>query len=186
MKKWILLFLISFPIIANCQCEDISEPKSDVLKLLLVKDSFTKKEYHTIGKVAGVEFVNIYLTDIDNNKKTGLLRLGTPSASTMWAPITHSGIVEIEDIKSFIKTLNYIKTNVILSLPDREFEYLYTSNNHVRIGAYNTVGRFAKWALIIQPSIYKSDSIKNIDIKDIDKLIDLLSTSLKGLESFVN
>lgn len=187
MKKLIffLLLLINTGVLSAQITDDpilLSNSKSETVRFLNRLDTFIKKEYVLIGKQNGIEFTNVYLTDVITGEKISSLNIGTPSATSLLdRTINHKGIIDKDDVIRCIENLKFIRSNVINTNPDTYTEYSYITKNYVGISLYITTEKFAKWNIVIQPESYNINSSKQINIKDLDKIIDIFEKSYSKL-----
>lgn len=187
MKKLIffLLLLINTGLLFSQITDDpilLSNSKSETVRFLNRLDTFIKKEYVLIGKQNGIEFTNVYLTDVITGENISSLNIGTPSANSLLdRTINHKGIIDKDDVFRCIENLKFINNTIIKTNPDVYTEYSFTSKNYIRILAYYTTGKFAKWSIVIQPESYDINSSKQINIKDLDKIIDIFEKSYSKL-----
>ena len=77
MKRFLFMMAVLFlAFSANAQGNKQEEvSKSETVQLLQKDGVLLRKDFYDIGKVEGVTFQNIIITDISTGEKTGALRL---------------------------------------------------------------------------------------------------------------
>lgn len=185
MKKIALLLMTLFCLSISAQekkQEDVS--KSKTVELLQKDGVLLKKDFYDIGKISGVTFQNIVITDISTNQKTGALRIETYYYSSSLGTDTYIGTLDYDELAGCIKSLTYIKENIITSLPDNYVECEYKTKDGVSLGAFvRTSKKEKEWNIYIQTKKYTSRSQEFMKAEKIDEIISILNQSLENLKS---
>ena len=185
MKKVLLMVAVIFlAISANAQTSKQEETsKSETVKLLQKDGVLLRKDFYDIGKVEGVTFQNIIITDISTGEKTGALRLETSYYSSLGTD-TYIGTLDFDELEGCIKSLTYIKDNVITSLPEIYTECEYKTKDGVSLGAFvRTTKKERKWNIYIQTRSYANRSQEFLDSDNLVEVIALLDKSLENLKA---
>lgn len=184
MKKIFFLLIVMFCLSANAQDkkqEDIS--KSKTVELLQKDGVLLKKDFYDIGKTTGVTFQNIVITDISTGEKTGALRIETSYFSSIGTD-TYIGTLDYDELAGCIKSLKYIKDNIITTLPDNYIECEYKTKDGVSLGAFlQTTKKGKEWKIYIQTKSYTNRSQEFMKAEKIDEIISFLEQSLENLKS---
>ncbi|MCD8182781.1 MAG: hypothetical protein LUE99_06505 [Bacteroides sp.] len=153
MRNVLFMLIALFCLSANAQekkQEDAS--KSKTVELLKKRRcSFEKKDFYDIGKVAGATFQNIVITDISTGTKTGALRIETYYSSSLGTD-TYIGTLDYDELAGCIKSLTYIKDNIITSIPENYVECEYNTKDGVSLGTYLNITKKRKCLENIYPN----------------------------------
>jgi len=166
MKK-LLILLFLLPMLAYSQ-EKEPESKSKTIEFTNKEGAFYQKEFEDIGKIEGVSFKNIYITDLIENRVISALRLENSYYIGSGSSVDYIGTLDADELEGCIKTLDYLKENILATSPSLYTEIEYKSRDGVLIGAYTSKGL---WTLYIQTKSYTQKSLTRIKISEIDKLI---------------
>lgn len=184
MKKTLFLFLL-FTQIIYAQ-NDSLKTNSNTIKFINDNNNFYLKEYYTIGKQSGVEFINLYVTNIPTKEKRACLLISSLSGDwTSANRIEYEGAIDSDEMQSCLNSLIYFRDNLKDRKPDTYTELIYISRDFVNVGAYYEIGSFAKWNIFFRTNRFYRDSFKSINVKHIDKIIDLFSQSKAGIDLFL-
>jgi len=183
MKKYlILLLLMTFALAINAQeqkKENVS--KSETVQLMGREGILTRRDFYDIGYIGKVSFKTMVITDITTGEKTGALRLEAYQILTTNSP-TFIGILDYDEISGCIKSLEYIKNNLLNTKPNNYTEFNFRTKDDVLIGALYSTDQ-EKWTLYIQTRDYISDSFRAIKTKEIDTLISLFTEAKNNLSA---
>ncbi|MBK5723100.1 hypothetical protein JGH11_19720 [Dysgonomonas sp. Marseille-P4677] len=185
MRKLLLLLFTSLSLFAFSQSDSL-DIKSNTLNFGSKNDSYFLKESVIIGKHSDVEFVNFYITNILTGEKRAALIINSTTGG--WTSPLHTertGAIDSDEIDFCIKCLNYGKDNLINTKPDNYTELVFTSRDLATIGMYYEIGNFSKWNLIFRTGYYSRRPVKSINIKNIDKIIELFILSKSGIDEFL-
>lgn len=185
MKKVLLMMaVILLAISVNAQTNKQEEAsKSETVKLLQKDGVLLRKDFYDIGKVEDVTFQNIIITDISTGEKTGALRLKTYYYSSLGTD-TYIGTLDFDELEGCIKSLAYIKDNVITSLPETYTECEYKTKDGVSLGAYiRTTKKERDWRIYIQTRSYTNRSQEFLSSDNLVEVISLLNKSLENLRT---
>lgn len=185
MKRVLLIMTVLFLVISvNAQTSKENESKSETVQLLQKDGILLRKDFYDIGKVEGVTFQNIIITDLSTGEKTGALRLETYYYSPSLGTDTYIGTLDYDELEGCIKSLTYIKDNVITSLPETYTECEYKTKDGVRLGAYvRTTKKEREWNIYIQTRSYTNRSQNFLSSEKLVEVISLLKKSLENLKA---
>lgn len=186
MKKILFMMAVVFlAITANAQTNKQEESsKSETVQLLQKDGVLLRKDFYDIGKVGGVTFQNIIITDMSTGEKTGALRLETYYYSSSLGTDTYIGTLDYDELEGCIKSLTYIKDNVITSLPETYTECEYKTKDGVSLGAYvRTTKKERDWRIYIQTRSYTNRSQEFLSPDKLVEVISLLNKSLENLKA---
>lgn len=184
MKKVLLVLAVMLlAISANAQTDKQEEAsKSEIVKLLQKDGVLLRKDFYDIGKVKDVTFQNIIITDISTGEKTGALRLETSYYSSLGTD-TYIGTLDFDELEGCIKSLTYIKDNIITSLPETYTECEYKTKDGVSIGAFvRTTKKERKWNIYIRTRSYTNRSQELLEPDNLVEVIALLNQALENLK----
>lgn len=177
MKRLLLLLLITFSLGAYAQ-EQEPASKSKTIAFLSKDGSLLKKEYYDIegGKVSGVDFQNIIITDEITKEKVGALRIATSYySSALKNSETFIGTLDYDELDACIKSLEYMNDNIIRKIPDTYTECEYSSRDGIRMNVFWSSKK--KWAFMIQTKSYTNRSTQYLDITSLPVVIINLKNS---------
>lgn len=166
MKKMLLLILF-LPLLAYSQ-EKEPESKSKTIEFTSKEGALYQKEFEDIGKVGGVSFKNIYITDLIGKRVISALRIENSYYIGSGSSIDYIGTLDADELEGCIKALNYLKDNILSTTPTLYNEIEYKSRDGVLIGAFSSKG---SWTLFIQTKSYTQKSLTSIKVGEIDSLI---------------
>lgn len=184
MKKVLFMLVVLFCLSANAQEKKEEESsKSKTVELLKKDGVLLKKDFYDIGKVAGVTFQNIVITDISTGQKTGALRIETSYYSSIGTD-TYIGTLDYDELAGCIKSLSYIKDNIITTMPENYVECEYKTKDGVSLGAYLSSTKKEKiWKIYIRTKSYTNRSQEFMKSENIIEIISLLNQSMENLKS---
>lgn len=184
MRKICFLLIAIFCLSVNAQekkQEDVS--KSKTVELLQKDGVLLKKDFYDIGKVGGASFQNIVITDVSTGQKTGALRIETSYYSSIGTD-TYIGTLDYDELAGCIKSLTYIKDNIITTIPENYVECEYKTKDGVSLGAYlSTTKKEKTWKIYVQTKSYTNRSQTFMKAENISEIISLLNQSLESLKS---
>lgn len=182
-KLILILLIFSSGINAQNTNSDSNGYNNPVAELLRSEGTLLKKEYVVIGKESGVEFQNLYITNISTKELRGTLVIKVTLGDWFWGTERElENTISTHEIEDCIKSLQYIKNDVLNTTPESYTELIYRTNSGVTIGAYYQIGSFQKWNIVLGTRYSLNNSSKTINIKNIDKLIELFIKSKKELD----
>ena len=173
---------MAFAVQANAQ-EQTNEnvSKSEAVQLLNREGILTRRDFYDIGNIGKVAFQTLVITDITTGEKTGALRLEAYQVLTTNSQ-TFIGTLDYDEISGCIKSLEYIKNNLLNTTPDNYTEFDFKTKDHASVGAFYSVNE-NKWTLYIKTRDYISASLKAIKAKEIDTLISLFTAAKDNLST---
>jgi hypothetical protein len=128
-----------------------------------------------MGKVKGVKCEILILTDIVNQTKLGCLRLETTYSSS-YSSDSYVGTLDYDEIDACVKSLQYIKDNMLPSSPSVYTEAEFKTRDGVKFGAYFNINK-SKWNAFVYTKGYTSRSAEFFDSSNIDSLIEVMNKS---------
>lgn len=185
MKKILFMMAVVFlAITANAQSNKEEEvSKSETVRLLQKDGALLRKDFYDIGKVEEVTFQNIVVTDISTGEKTGALRIETSYYSSLGTD-TYIGTLDFDELEGCIKSLSYIRDNIITSLPENYTECEYKTKDGVSLGAFiRTTKKEKTWEIFIKTRSYTARSQEFLKSEKLNEIISLLNTSLNNLKT---
>lgn len=184
MKKVLFMLITLFCLSANAQEKKQEEAsKSKAVELLKKDGVLLKKDFYDIGKVAGVTFQNIVITDISAGTKTDALRIETSYYSSLGTD-TYIGTLDYDELAGCIKSLTYIKDNIITTIPENYVECEYKTKDGVSLGAFLSSTKKEKtWKIYIQTKSYTNRSQNFMKSDNIIEIISLLNQSMDNLKA---
>ena len=174
--KRILFFVIAVLLSAPCFAQnDANEVKSEskTLEFISRGSSLIKKEFYDLGSVKGVECQVLIVTDLLKNEKMGCLRLETKYTSS-YSTDTYVGTLDYDEIEDCIKSLNYIKDNILPSIPSTYTEVEYSTRDNIEVGAYYSEKKLA-WIAYTYTKSYTSRSAEFFDAASLSLLVNKMA-----------
>lgn len=174
MKKVLFLSLfifLSISVFAQVE-KEAGASKSEAVAFSSRDGALIKKEFYNLGKVKGIDFSVLVLTDILKNEKIACLRIITTYfSSASRSSDEYIGTLDSDEIDACIKSLIYIKDNLLSIVPTTYTECEYKSKDGVKMGAFNDSKEFGKWSSYVQTKSYTSRSAVFLKGEDIDSFI---------------
>lgn len=170
MKKILLLMGLFVLTCTNCIAQSSTEKKSDS-KTVAFRDrsgSLMKEEIYNVGKFNSVNYDVMVYTDLLKNEKVGSLRVTTSDSRYLYY-----GYLDSDEIDSALKTLIYIKDNVLGTTPSVDTKIEYNSRDKVRIGVSADANR--NWRVYIYAHSYDKDTKTTFSSNDLPKMIDAIT-----------
>lgn len=152
--------------------------KSETVQLLNKQGVLLLKDFYDIGKVnipfsSTIFFRNIVITNITTGEKSGALRISING---------HIGTLDFDEIEGCIKSITYIKRNIINTIPNNYKEFIYTTKDGLTLGAYiNDNKKTKEWMIFIKSQWHINASMNSMNIDKIDEIISMLNNSLDNL-----
>lgn len=186
MKKVLfMVLLLTFSNTTFAQTkEQESQSKSKTVAFLAKDGTLLKKEYYDVegGKVSGVGFRNIVITDLLNQNKIGALRITTAHySSALSSTDTYIGTLDYDELSACIKSLEYMYDHVVNTTPTTYTECEYRTRDGITMSIFwnskNT------WKFVIQTKDYTNRSAQYLNIQSLSTTILNLKNSqvqLKG------
>ncbi len=178
MKKLILLLPILISVATFGQAtKQENKPLSKIEAISEKSGELQKKEYQDLGKVAGVKFQVLTITNIVNNTQVRGLRMEYTGYGTYASTII--AFLDADEFDGLIKTFDYCLTTVVTAAPpDNDVEYNFRSRDGFSAGAFNYKG---KWRGYVKLEQYDSRSQSDFDVDDMKKIKDLLEVAKSKL-----
>ncbi|MBE9488097.1 MAG: hypothetical protein IMY73_02835 [Bacteroidetes bacterium] len=179
----ILMLLISTSLFAqNKETVNIPETNSKSMEFMSKDDSFIKKEFFDKGNIKGLKCQVLILTDINNQNKIGCLKLETSCNASYGSPAnTFIGILDMDEINDCIKSLEYIKDNLLSTSPSIYTEAEFKTRDNLKFGAYYNENK-KKWKAYVYTKGSKSHSAEFFNSSNISSLIDVMNNAKIEIE----
>ncbi|MDD7456143.1 MAG: hypothetical protein PUK70_07870 [Bacteroidales bacterium] len=146
------------------------ESASTTLQFMKSSGSFLVKEFYDLAVIKGVTCKVLIITDVVSNKKMGCMRLETEySSSYSSSPDTYVGTLDADELDACIRSLTYLKDNILSKDAETYTEAQYTSRDKVEIGAYFNESK-KKWTAYVQTKSYTSRSMEFFEAANLDAL----------------
>lgn len=177
MRKVVLL-LLSFVVSMNVAFaqEQQDESKSKSVEFMKGSGSLIKKEFYDLPKVKSVTCQVLIMTNVVSGKKMGCLRLET-SYYNGRSSDSYIGTLDYEELDACVRSLNYIKEELLPSAPAVYTEAEYKTLDNLKIGAFYSKN---KWTAYIYTKGYTSRSADFIDASNVEAFINVM-TQAKSL-----
>lgn len=183
--KNLLLFIVLMLVCTSSFSQEKKEEeksKSEVVEFLQKDGVLLEKNFFDIGKVSGVKFQTIVITDLISKKKVGALRIETSHYSSIGTD-TYIGTLDFDEIDACLKSLEYIKTNILPTTPTVYTECEYKTKDGVKMGVFWSEGKKeAAWSLYIQTKSYTNRSNAFISNDKLDEIMDMMKKSADNLK----
>jgi hypothetical protein len=156
------------------------EGKSNATIFLSTSGTFIKKEYHPIGTAKAFDFEVLVLTDVLSSEKMACLKIKT-IAQTPSQPLAdeYADTLDADEVEECIKSLMYIKNNLMASKPQVYTECEYRSREGLKFGAFwnsrNT------WSVYFYMNAQKS--FQSLSAADLDAMLLKLIEAKAKIES---
>ncbi len=172
MKK-ILFFVLSFVMVANVSLAQDSkgESKSKTVEFMAGCGSLMKKEFYNLTKVKSVENQVLIITNVLTGKKVGCMRLEISSYDGHSSD-SYIGTLDYEELDACIKSLTYIKDELLPTSPQVYTEVEYKTLDNLKLGAYYSG---TKWTAFIYLKGYTVRSADFLDTSNIALFIDVMT-----------
>lgn len=161
---------ILFSCMSSAVAQSTSDKKSDS-KTIAFRDrsgSLIKEEIFNVGKFNRVNYDVMIYTDLIKNEKVGSLRVTTSDSRYLYY-----GYLDSDEIDAALKTLTYIKDNVLTTSPTTDTKIEYNSRDKVRIGVSAETN--GKWVVYIFAHSYDKDTKTTFSSNDLQKMIEAMS-----------
>lgn len=146
------------------------ESASTTLQFMKSSGSFLVKEFYDLAVIKGVTCKVLIITDVVSNKKIGCMRLETEYRSSYSSsPDTYVGTLDADELDAGIRSLTYLKDNILSKDAETYTEAQYTSRDKVEIGAYFNESK-KKWTAYVQTKSYTSRSMEFFEAANLDAL----------------
>lgn len=168
-----LLVLTSSSFVIAQSTENKGESSSKAVEFLKSNGTLIIKEFYDLPKVESVECQVLIIKDVVSNRDMGCLRLETKYYSS-YSKSTDSyiGTLDFEEIDACIKSLNYIKNDLLPSVPTTYTEVEYKTRDNLKLGAYYGENG---WKAFIYTQGHTSRSAEFLNSTSIDSLISVLN-----------
>lgn len=177
----IAMFMVTVGFAQDKASEDKSESKT--LEFLSKGSSLIKKEFFDLGSVKGVKCQVLIVTDLLQNAKLGCLRLETKYVGYSTSD-TYVGTLDYDEIDDCIKSINYLKDNILTSSPAVYTETEYRTRDDIQIGAYYAENKSA-WTAYVYTKSYTSRSAEFFDATSLTSLVDVMTKAKVLIEEKV-
>lgn len=178
MKKFIsiIALVVALTVSAYAQETKASEPasKSTTVEFLAKDGALLQKDFYELGAVKGVDCEVLIITDIVAGTKIGCVRLET-SYRGQYTSDTYVGTLDADELDACIKSLQYIKNNVLNTSPSNYVEYTYATKDGVTIGAFYNQTK-SSWTTYVRTKSYTSRSAEYFSSENINSLIEKLES----------
>lgn len=165
----VLALIMASPVLAQQKKEEEAS-SSKTLEFMAKDGSLLVKEFYDLATIKGVKCQVLIIKDIVANKKIGCLRLETAYYSSYSSsPDTYIGTLDSDEIDACIKSLKYLKDNLLSQPADTYTEAGYKSRDKVEIGAFYSVEK-QNWSAYVQTKSYTTRSMKFFDANNLDSL----------------
>ena len=173
MKKILLLMAVTlFCCTAFAQEIEIEKSKSKTVEFMVKEGSLMKKEYYELDKVKGIDVCRVLIvTDLISNEKKGCLLLTTG--------LVYTGVIDQDEIGACMRSIAYIKDNLLPKKPSMQTEVNYLTRDKVAIGA-NYEKR--NWSAFIQTKPYTLESISYFSTQELKSLLNMMTQAQKLIE----
>lgn len=175
MKKF-LFFVAALMISATTFAQDkASEDKTEskTLEFMSRGSSLIKKEFYDLEAVKGVKCQVLIVTDLLENKKIGCLRLETTYTGYSTSD-TYIGTLDYDEIDDCIKSINYIRENILTSTPETYTETEYSTRDNIEVGAYYNEKKLS-WTAYVYTKSYTSRSAEYFDASSLSSLVAVMT-----------
>ena len=180
MKKlFILLVLLCSVAVSNAQEKETEKSQSKAVLFEESIGSLIKKDFYNLSKVRGVENQVLILTDILTGEKMGCLRMKPKQYSSSNEPCV--GTLDFEELDAAIKSLSYIKENILPTTPDVYSEIVFKSKDGVQLGTYFNE-KTKKWVVFIYTNSYTSRSAAYCDETELSEMIEIMKTAKSKIQ----
>ena len=180
MKKlFILLVLLCSVAVSNAQEKETEKSQSNAVLFEQSIGSLIRKDFYNLPKVRGVENQVLILTDILTGEKMGCLRMKPKQYSSSNEPCV--GTLDFEELDAAIKSLSYIKENILPTTPDVYSEIVFKSKDGVKLGTYFNQ-KTRKWVVFIYTKSYTSRSAKYFDETELSEMIEIMKTAKSKIQ----
>lgn len=168
-----LLVLTSSSFVIAQSTENKGESSSKAVEFLKSNETLIIKEFYDLPKVESVECQVLIIKDVVSNRDMGCLRLETKYYSS-YSKSTDSyiGTLDFEEMDACIKSLNYIKNDLLPSVPTTYTEVEYKTRDNLKLGAYYGENG---WKAFIYTQGHTSRSAEFLNSTSIDSLISVLN-----------
>lgn len=146
------------------------ESASTTLQFMKSSGSFLVKEFYDLAVIKGVTCKVLIITDVVSNKRIGCMRLETEYPSSYGSsPDTYIGTLDADELDACIRSLKYLKDNILSKDAETYTEAQYTSRDKVEIGAFFNETR-KKWSAYVQTKSYTPRSMAFFEAEHLDAL----------------
>lgn len=146
------------------------ESASTTLQFMKTSGSFMVKEFYDLATIKGVACKVLIITDVVSNKKIGCMRLETTYRSSYnSSPDTYVGTLDADELDACIRSLSYLKDNILSKDAETYTEAQCTSRDKVEIGAYFNESK-KKWTAYVQTKSYTTRSMEFFEADNLEAL----------------
>lgn len=174
MKK-ILLILLGLVLSFSCYAQDTDDDKSKsvALEFLSNSGSLMRKEFIELGKIKGVKCQVLIITNVVTNKKVGCLRLETQYySSASRSSDSYIGTLDYDEIDACIKSVKYIRDELLSTTPANYTEVEYKTNDNLKIGAFFSEDK-SKWSAYVQTKGHTTRSLEFFNPENLTPFIEM-------------
>lgn len=171
LKSLLLSFVIVlFTATPSFAQQKEEESASTTLQFMKTSGSFMVKEFYDLATIKGVACKVLIITDVVSNKKIGCMRLETTYRSSYnSSPDTYVGTLDADELDACIRSLTYLKDNILSKNAETYTEAQYTSRDKVEIGAYFNESKM-KWTAYVQTKSYTNRSMEFFEAENLEAL----------------
>lgn len=180
MKKFILLLALVMTCSVLPAQDETNNSKSKTVELLEKDGVLLQKDFFDIGRVGGVSFQTIVITNLSSGEKTGALRVITEYSSS-----SYIGTLDFDELSGCISSMEYIKANILVNTYNNYMECEYKTRDGVEFGVYskeNPVARKERiWTFYLRTRNYTDRSFVSMKIDKLDDIIECLKKAQSNL-----
>lgn len=175
MKNLILFLLMPFSVLAQSELTT-----SNFEKIESSYSSFSEKMFYDIGKVKGLKFQVVKLTNILKKESIKSLRLEYVY-KTQYTSDTKVAVLDADEIDGLLSALKYIQTTVLPETRNEYCEITFKSRSGFRAGVYFDFEKLL-WKPFLQLKQFDSNSSVFLPIEDFPSLILLINKANESIK----
>lgn len=174
MRK-IIFIILSVVLVCNTSfAQDVkNESKSKSIEFMAECGNLIKKEFYDLPGIKGITNQVLIITDVLSGKKIGCMRIET-SYYNGRSSDSYVGTLDYEELDACIKSLTYIKDELLQTKPEVYTETEYKTLDNLKLGAYYSEEK-NKWMAFIYTKGYTSRSAEFIDSSNIVTFINIMN-----------
>jgi hypothetical protein len=172
MKKILLsgLWIVVLAIAGSAQTQTSSREQSNLEKFSARSGTLIQKQFIRLGKLKTVTVELLVITDLVANTKIAGVRMEYEASSSLGND-TKTAFLDADEVDGLVKSVNLLKSNVLITTPDNYTEVIFGSRGGFEAGAYFSSG---KWTTFLKLERYDSRSSVYMKPEDFDQLLELL------------
>ena len=149
---------------------ETTKTDSKTIEFMAKDGTLLQRDFYELGKVSSVDCQVLVITDCISNQKVGCMRLKTYNY-TKYSSDSYIGTLDYDELEACIKSIRYIKDNLLNTVPERYTEVSYKTRDKVEVGAYYSVDK-KKWTVYVQTKSYTSKSIEFLSTDNMRTLLE--------------